>query len=199
MPGRLARAAVAALTVASCGMPLFKVPPAPPKPPPPPPAPPAHLFDAPRDTAAGSEYAVYRFVIAQAQAEHGTLLLHDSVWAHSAPGVPPDPRLVRYDSSLAADFSLANQIGLKLLPDSLKADSNVIFVPVAPDVQRALRRRHVKHATWLLLSRVGFNADHTLAAVLVATGGIGCSRYAVLARLPGRGWTVWEWVSISCV
>jgi len=175
-------------------MPLFKVPPSPPPVSPSPPSPPAHLLEAPPDSAAGSEYAAYRFVIARLLAECSPLLLRDSVPGFPIrPGEHPGSRFQMYDSTLDRGWRTANEVALKLQADSL-GDTSVVLVPYWPSadrVYRALRRRY-PGGSFTTLYRVGFNRDRTHAAVTVNSqcpaGG-----YYLLARLPGRAWTLWAY------
>jgi len=185
------------LALANCGMPLFK---APAPPPPAPLAPPSGLLEAPPDSAASSEYAVYRFLISRLEREHRPVLLLDSIVAFPAVPQASDsaPRhLDRSDSSLEAGFRAANRVALRLQRDSLSADTSVVLLPYSTLTEaglRLVRARYPAELGFFTFSRVGFNLDSTRAGVYVSHIGLrgGASgRIVLVARLRGRAWTLW--------
>ena len=182
------------LAAASCGMPLFKVPPPPPPVPRSPHLPPAHLLEAAPDSTAGSEYAAYRFVLARLLESCSPVLLRDSIPGYPIqPGQLRDSTLMLYDSSLDGAWRTANTVALRLQVDSLP-DTSVVLVPYSPPTDRdwrALRRRYPT-GVFTTLFRAGFNSDSTHAVVLVLSQCPVWGHY-ILARLPGRAWTLWAY------
>ena len=155
------------------------------------------LLGQPIDSSAGSEYAVYRFVLGwQVRVNHRrTLLLIDT-----AAAIRDDATdLRRYDTSLVAGFRSANTSPLALNADSLVGAFTVRLLSASeldrPDWS-ALDRRFPGAMGISRLSRVGFNASRTRAAVyfvLYCSASCGEGGFVVLARVPGRAWTLWAY------
>jgi hypothetical protein len=122
-----------------------------------------------------SEYGLQRWVFRFHRADHARVPL------------VPDSILMHYSlrRALIAE-SLTTKVPVVLVPDSLSRTQD--WSPIY--------RRHRRASAIFALSRVWFNSDTTRAVVelqaLCAPVMCGATRLFVLARAPGRAWTVWR-------
>ena len=195
MPAMRLVGLVAALTsVVACGAPFWNSPP--PKPWTPPP-----LSDLPAGSLDASERGVQQWVLNYRRGKSRVLLVQDSTLEFAYQRFRDS--VWRDDSSLVASLRTRNSSRVALVAESLSVTVPVILVSdsvVRSRDWRALYRRHRGASSILAVSRVGFNADTTRALVDLQTlcspdlcGGI---QRILLARAPGRAWTLWraDWI-----